>query len=356
MQIKIKFRRLYIFFITVIIILTFFSTTFLNAKTFKVNDIEISQSFDLNFSKNKVVDKGFRLAFLNLLSMITTSSDKKKIKNTPLNEIKGMVDSFTISNEKFIDDKYYANLDVVFNKKNTLLFLEKKNIFPSVPIKNNLLLIPLIIDLESNNIFLFSKNIFYQKWNDLNENYHLLKYLLPSEDIDDLKFIQKNFNNIEKYDFKELIEKYDLEDYIVTIIFKKKNELRVLSKINLKNSLKLNNKIFSEINIDDEKDFQSVIKELKKIYEDFWKKSNEINTSIKLPLTISVKSNKYKKIEEFENTLNDLDLVSDFFIIKFNNRNSFYRIIYNGSPIGFLDDMKKANFELITENNVWVLK
>tara|TARA_Y100000992_G_scaffold291938_1_gene248868 strand:+ start:2233 stop:3312 length:1080 start_codon:yes stop_codon:yes gene_type:complete len=359
MQIKLKFirsKRIYIFFCTVILFLTFFSTTFSYSKTFKVNDIEISQSFDLNFSKNKVVDKGFRLAFLNLISMITTSGDKKKISNTSLNEIKGMIDSFTISDEKFIDNQYFANLDVTFNKKNTLFFLEKKNIFPSIPIKNNLLLIPIIIDLETNSIFLFSKNDFYKKWNDHKKNYYLLKYFLPSEDIDDLRNIQKNFENIENYDFKELIKKYDLEDYIVSIIFKKQNELRVLSRINLNNTLRLNNKIFLDINLNNEKNFNFVMQELKEIYEDFWKKSNEINTSVKLPLTISVESNKYKKIEKLENTLNNLDLVADFFIIKFNNKNSLYRIIYNGSPINFLNDMKKENFDFITEKNIWVLK
>ncbi len=356
MQIKLKFKKVYIPFFAVIIILAFFSTTFLNAKTFRVNDIEISQSFDLNFSKNKVLDKGFKLAFLNLISMITTSGDKKKIKNTSLNEIKGMIDSFTISDEKFIDDKYFANLDVIFNKKNTLLFLEKENIFPSIPVQNNLLLVPLVIDLESNDIFLFSNNIFYEKWNNQSENHYLLKYLLPSEDIDDLNYIQKNFKNIEQYDFNELIKKYELDDYIIVIIFKKKNEIRVLSKINLKDVLKLNNKIFFDINLNNEENFNYMVKVLKEIYEDFWKKSNEINTSIKLPLTLSVESNKYEKIEKLENTLNNLDLVSDFFIIKFNNKNSFYRIIYNGSPLSFLNDMKKVNFELITENNVWILK
>ena len=40
---------------------------------------------------------------------------------------------------------------------------------------------------------------------------------------------------------QEFIKKYDLEDYIITIIFKNKNELKVLSKINLNNSFKVDN-------------------------------------------------------------------------------------------------------------------
>ena len=41
-------------------------------------------------------------------------------------------------------------------------------------------------------------------------------------------------------------------------------------------------------------------------------KNNEINTSIKLPLTISVNSKDYEKILKLENALNNFDLISSF--------------------------------------------
>ena len=51
-----------------------------------------------------------------------------------------MIDSFTISKEKFVDNEYFAILETAFNKKKVLKFLENKNIFPSAPIKNKVLL------------------------------------------------------------------------------------------------------------------------------------------------------------------------------------------------------------------------
>ena len=359
MQIKIKllrFLRLYIYFFTNVLFIIFFSTAILKANSFKVSNLEISEPFELNFDKNKVIDKGFKLAFINLISMITTSGDKKKIQNTSLKVIKGMVDSFTISQEKFIDETYYANIDVVFNKKNTLFFLEKKNIFPSIPFKNKVLLIPIIIDLEKENLFLFSENDFYNKWNIENENFHLLEYLLPSEDLDDLNLIQRNFESIENYDFLELIKKYDLKDYIITIVFKKKNQVRVLSKINFNNSLKLDNQNFLNLDLNKIENFNLIMDELKEIYEDNWKKNNQINTSIKLPLTISVNSNEYTKIQKLENSLKEMDLVSQFDIIKFDNQNSIYRVIYNGSPKNFLNDMKKKKLIFSLKEKIWKLK
>ena len=166
MQIKnklLRLKKLYIFFISYVLFIIFFSTSFLYANTFKVYDIEISAPFELNFNKNKVIDNGFRAGFYNLISMITISNDRDKIKNISLKELKGMIDSFTISDERFINDEYFAKLEVTFNKKNTLNFLEKKNIFPSIPVRNKVLLIPIFVDLDFDNIYLFTDNIGYQK-------------------------------------------------------------------------------------------------------------------------------------------------------------------------------------------------
>ena len=359
MQIKnklIRLFRLYIYFFSIVLFIIFFSTAFLYANTFKVSDIKVSSAFELDFNKNKVIDSGFKIAFFNLISMITTSGDRDKLKDISLKELKGMIDSFTISNEQFINYEYFAKIDVTFNKKDILAFLEKNNIFPSIPKKNTILLVPILVDVDSDNIYLFTNNIFYENWNLVNKDYHLLKYLLPSEDIEDLNTIQKNLSTIEDYDFMNLIKKYDLQDYIISIIFKNKDEIKVLSKINLKNTFKVDNKIFQEIDLTDQKKFDGVLDSLKTTYENYWKKNNEINTSIKLPLTVSINSKEYNKILDFENTLNNLDLISDFYISKFDNRNIFFKITYNGSPKTFLNDMKNNKFNLKKENNIWTIE
>ena len=99
-----------------------------------------------------------------------------------------------------------------------------------------------------------------------------------------------------------------------------------------------------------------ILENLKNLYEDEWKKNNEINTSIKLPLTISIKSTNYKRIMYLEEVLASIDLISNFYILKFNNQFTQYRIIYNGSPKTFLNDMVNRNFNLALENNVWTVK
>ena len=348
--------KVYIFFISFVLFIIIFSTSFLRADNFKVSDVEISSRFDTNFNKNRVIDKGFKQSFLNLIAMITTSGDREKIKKISLKEIKSMIDSFTISDEKFINNEYFAKLETFFNKKKTLYFLEKRNIFPSISEKNQVLLIPLLVEVEDEKTYLYNENIFYEKWNNSNNNYNLLEYILPSEDIEDLNSISRMNVSIEDYEFTDLINKYDLKDYIISIIFKNKNNVKVLSKINLNNSLKIDNHDFGDIDFKKEKDFEIALIKLKTIYEDYWKKNNQINTSIKLPLTLSINSKEYKKIKKLEKYFNNNDLVSDFHIIKFNNKNTFFKIIYNGSPKKFIIDINKKNIEIEITDDLWVVK
>jgi hypothetical protein len=359
MQIINKFYKLlnvYIYFILFSLLIVFFSTTYSSANTFKVSNIEISSPFELNFEKNSVIDKGFQISFSDLISMITTSGDRKKIKNISIKELKGMIDSFIISDEKFVNNEYFANLETTFNKKKILKFLENKNIFPSIPQRNKVLLFPILVETKDNNIYLFNNNIFYDRWNEQKNSYDLLDYLLPSEDLEDLIELQKISKDIETYDFSNLINKYDIQDSIILIIYKESNRIRTLSKVNLNNTLKIQNKNYSKINIINEEDFSNIVKSLKQLYEDQWKKNNEINTSIKLPITISINSKKNKKIIELERVLDSIDLVSDFNILNFNSESIQYKITYNGTPNIFLNDMKKKNLELEMKNNMWIVK
>ena len=140
-------NKLYIFFFSFVLFINIISISTSSASSFKIKDLEISEPFDVNFNKEKVINKGFKEAFAELIAMLTTSSDQEKIKKTSINEVKKLIDSFTMSKERFVNEFYIANFDVNFNKKNTLRFFEKKNIFPSIPKKKKVLLIPVFVDL-----------------------------------------------------------------------------------------------------------------------------------------------------------------------------------------------------------------
>ena len=210
-----------------------------------------------------------------------------------------------------------------------------------------------MVDLQLDQISLFTNNIFYEKWNNNHERYYLLNYILPSEDLEDVDLLSQNSKSIEDYDFKKIIRKYDLNDFIIAIIYKNNDELTVLSKIQLNQTFKINNKKFKTIDLFEEKDLNLILVNLKTTYENYWKNINQINTSIKLPLTISINSTQHKKIQILENGLNELDLVSSFKILKINNHYIYFRIIYNGSPNKFLSEIQMKGIEINTQNQIW---
>ena len=349
-------RSLYIFFSILALIIFFFSTKAVEAKSFEINNIEISIPFENDFDKNNVIDSGFKKAFFELIYTLTKSSDHKKIKSIQLNEIKSMIETFSIQEEKFIDQIYYVKLGVSFNKKKIFNYLEKKNIFPSQIIREKFLFIPIIIDENINDLIIFSKNPIYNKWNEDKSRFALINYLLPTEDLEDLNLIKKNLDNIENYNFNEITKKYSLDNYIISLIFKSKNEIRVLSKIfNKKNEI-IKNDTFKNIDLSKQKDLSIFINDLKNSFEDNWKKLNEINTSIKLPIVIKFKNNDVRKTMQFEAVLNDIELVNDFFIKRFDKEFVFYEILFNGSVQNFINIMQNKDYNLNTQKKVWTME
>ena len=350
------FRKLYIHFCFLALLNIFFSTVNINAKSFSINDIEISTPFEINFDKNQIIDEGFLEAFNELILSIVQTNDQKKLKKTSLAKIKGMIETFSIKEENFINEIYYLTLNVSFNKKKLFNLLESKNIFPSLPTKKDVLFIPIILDENNDEILIFSESYLFNNWNFDIKKYHLLNFILPTEDLEDFNLIKDNSKNLENYNFEPIVKKYNLEDYIIMIVFKNDKEIRVLNKINLNKKMDLKNLKFQNLSLKSGKEFQEFIENIKDVYENYWKSKNEINTSIKLTLTISINNDDNSKISQFEEVLNTEDFIYDFYIFKINNKNNIYKIIFNGSPDNFLNIMRNKNYEFDIKDQIWVLK
>ena len=171
-----------------------------------------------------------------------------------------------------------------------------------------------------------------------------------------METIKNKYEFLEQYDFKEIIDKYYLDDSIVSLIFKDKKNVRVLSRISIRNNILLKNRSFKDLDLNNPEDIAQFIEDLKNNFEDHWKNINQINTSIRLPLRIKVKSSNEKMINNFEKILEETDLIYDYYINKFNKNYIIYQVIYNGTPNFFLKSMKKENLNFDIQNRDWILK
>ncbi len=350
------FVYLYIFFAILAFNFTEFSTNIATAKTFVVSKIEVEEKYNLNFNKLKIIDRGFKKAFEDLSQMILERKDHKKINDTSIEDIKKIVESFSILDEKFVNEKYKSTMEVEFNRKKLIKYLNSKNITLSLPKNIDVFFLPILLDLETNNFNYLNDNIFVNNWSNIHKNYFQINYIIPNEDVEDYLTIKNNLKNIEKFNFKKILKKYNFENYIIMIIFKKKKEIKLYSKINFENKFVVLNKNYPDKNINDKSDLKSMILNIKNDYEDNWKSINKMNPSTSVPIRLSVNAKDTDKSIKLENALTNLDFVNNYKIEKFNSNEIVYKVYYSSNPSRFLKDILEYNIYIDTSSTNWRLK
>ena len=333
-----------------------FSTKEVLAKTFIVSKIEVEEKYNLNFNKLRVIDRGFKDAFKDLSKMILEEKDQYKTMNTSIEDIKKMVENFSIIDEKFINNKYKSIMEVEFNRKKLIKFLNSKNITLSLPKKIDVFFLPVLVDLETNSFNYLNDNIIAKNWGRINKNYFQISYILPNQDAEDYITIKNNLKNIENFNFKKILEKHNSENYIVLIIFTEKNNIKFYSKINFENKFLVINKNFKDKNLKDQSDLNSMILNIKKKYEDNWKSINKMNPATSVPIRLFVESLNIKKSLKLESALANLDFVNYYKIEKFDNNEIIYKVYYTSNPKRFLKDILSYDINVDTTSANWKIK
>ena len=217
-------------------------------------------------------------------------------------------------------------------------------------------MLPILVDTKFNELYHINQNIFFKNWSKKTKKYFLVSYVLPNEDIEDYLIIKKNIKNLENYNFSEILKKYNTNNHIILIMLKNENQLKIFSKIKFDKVNMILNRVENNIDINDYNSVNRLIEILKGDYEDKWKSINKVNTSILLPVRISIDSKNYELTKKIENILIELDYVSNFKIEKFNNKKIIYKIIFNNSPEKFIEKILSLNFKINTSNEVWEIK
>ena len=354
--IKFKNINFLYFFLLLILIFIKFSTVNVFANNYTVKNINIREQYDINFNKDEVINKGFEKAFKTLIFRIVDNKDKSLFKETSNSKIRSLIKNFSITNEKFLNNNYEVDFEVKFDKKKLLSFIRGKNVISSVPKNTNVLFMPILIDTQSNELKYFDQNYFYNNWNKINEDYFLLNYNLPEENIENFRHFQRIKNNIENNDLSEITSKYNFKNIFIVIFFRNGNNLKIFSKISFSN-LNFNFNLNQyDINHEDNTSLDRVIFNLKNLYEDKWKLINKINTSIIIPIKISIKNSNFIISDKLENILNQSDFVFEYEIEKMNSKEITYKIVYNSNPDKFLNTLKLNGINVKSSSDVWYIQ
>ena len=346
----------YIFIILTATILSviFFTKSYSEEKVFTVNNIIVEGKVDLNFSRDKYIKKALDKSFELLMSKILLSSDIKKIKS--INKVKheDLVNSFQIMEEIYSKNKYLIKVKVNYSENKVKKLLSEKNISFSNPKKISAIFFPVL--LSNNKIKNFNENFFYKQWNSIQIENEVINFLLPLDDLDDIKKIKEIKNNIDQLDIDTLVNKYNIDNYVFALMNHDRNKLKVYLKTKFENNDISKNISYDLENFGDDEKLIYILKDLKTIITDLWKKNNLVNLSMPLSINLQFKHKNLKELDSLKNALNKVTIINNFDLVKFSINNSDFKIYYYGSPKNLRSELLNFGYNLNNDNGYWELK
>ena len=348
--------REYIFIIlfATILLLVSFSKSFSEDNIFVVDKVEVNGTIDLNFSREKYINKAFLESFRLLTSKILVSRDLDKVSNIKLKKIKSLINSFQIIDETYISNEYKLILRISYSDDKIKKFLGQKNISFSQPKKISAIFFPiLIINDEIKN---FDENFFYSNWNSVQIENESINFILPIDELDDSFKIREMKNRIEDIEISSLVNKYDIKNYTFAIIDYNNENLKIHIKTKFEEN-KMSKNIFYKIsNINDKKELNLILIDLKMQITDLWKEANVVNLLLPLSIKIKFENKNLLNLDKLKNNLSSISIVDSYFLDEFDINNSYFKIYYYGNPKKLTTELLKFGYKLKNEQGHWELK
>ena len=340
-----------IFLTATIFILISFTKCIAEENVFTINNVEVKGVVDLNFSREKYINKAFYKSFKLLMNKILLSRDFTKIKNIEKTKIKSLIESFQVIEESYRKNKYTLILKIHYNDLEVKKFLRRKNISFSQPEEISAVFYPVLF--INNQVQSFNENYFYNNWKKIKIKNEIINFIMPLEDLDDVLSIDKSKNEIEKINIESLVNKYDIKNYVFALMDFQDKLLNVYIKTNFNNNKISKNISYKITNIKDENLLNEILNDLKFKITDLWKEQNLIN--LLMPLTIRVRFD-HENIQKFDllqNIFKNITIISDYNLEKFSINKSVFKIYYYGNPKKLKSELLKFGYQLSNEQGFW---
>ena len=323
--------------------------------SFSVKKLIFEEKININFSRDKVIDKVFQESFEKILKKILQTKDYSKIRRINLSEIKPLIQSFEIVEETFTKDKYKGVFNVVFNKKNLSIFLGKKNIIFSEPKETSTIIFPILDDGKK--ILIFNDNIFYTSWMENKLESENINYILPIEEIDEFNELFKKNVEIEKVNLEKLAKRYNLKNSVTIIMKLANNDLSTFLKIKFNEKIIYKNINYKIDNLNNSKTIQNIIQDIKNVYiTDYWKSLNTIDFTSPLSVNLHLNNISLKELKNFENILDEIDIINYYVVQEFSLNKVIIKINYFSTPDRLKEKLLEKNYLLNNDAGLWNVK
>ena len=320
---------------------------------FNVNNIQIEKKDKI--TNMALADLAIKKGFKQLIKKILLKEDVNKLSDLNFSEIKSLVTFYQISNITGEANKRdLVNFSVTFDKDKIHDLFYKKAISYSEISDKELYILPIII--ENNEIYIFNNNFFYQNWNEVYDN-ELIEFILPLENIEIIKNINTNKNDLINLDLSSLFQEYSNKNLALVLIeknnnfykkiyFKTKIQGKKISK-NLEKS-KQKKEITSTEN--------EIIIEIKNELINLVKSKNLIDIRTPSFINVQLELNKKSNLVKLKSRIKNIDLIENVYVQEFNKNNMNLRIKYLGKLDKMINRLNQEDITIKLINNRWVIK
>jgi len=347
--------REYIFIFLTATVFIFSSSTknFAEENVFTINNVKVKGAIDLNFHRDKYLDKAFIKSFAILMNKVLLSRDVTKVRNIKLKQIKNLIRSFQILEESYQKNEYKANIKIFYHDIKVKKFLSKRNISFSRSENISAVFFPVFfIDDEIQN---FDENFFYKHWPEVEIENKLINFILPLEDLENISKIVEMKYRIEEINLDDLVNKYDVKNYIFAFIDYQDVKLNIHLKIKFNNNSISKNISYEVKNINDKLQLNFILKDLKLKITDLWKEENLINILMPMSLKVKFQHKNVKDLDRLRKIFYKISIIEDYDLKQFNINNSFFKIYYYGNPKKLRSELLEFGYELKNNQGFWQL-
>ena len=341
------------FFLQVVpILVIFFKTGNLlsDNNLFNVSNITIEKKE--NSSTNQIADLAIQKSFDQLIEKILMKEDISKIEDLKLSDIKNLVTYYNISkNSKHTNSK--VNFSITFDKEKIHELFYRKEISYSDIDDKEFYILPIF--LNRNDIYVFSKNFFYENWNNIEEE--LIEFILPLENIEIIQYINQNRGNLLDLNLDLIFKEYPKKNVGIVLIDQMRiNENKSYLKLKIQNQIISRSFTLNQKDKNDNKFNEKIIDSIKKEITNLIKSQNLID--IRTPSFINVKFNLNKKnnLVTLNKKLKKIDLIENIFVQDLNNDHVNLKIKYFGKLEKIINQLNGRNINLLSRNDQWFIE
>ena len=342
-----------VFIFCILIILFKTGNVLSDNEIFNVNNIEINKENSKN--REKLVNTAFQKAFDELIDRLLMEEDYKRLVNIDLNQIKKLISYYQIINHEDKDKNSEGiKVNVFFDKNKMYNFFYNKAILYSDTINTEVILFPLLKKKEE--YFIFAKNYFYENWNKIKSN-NLIQYTLLGESIEIIEKINLNKNNIYDLEITDFFKEYQADNVIFANIQINNNNAEVFLSTRIQGKkISKNLLINNKSNLDEVNFYDYIILEINSTTRDLIKSQNLIDVRTPSFLNVKLKLNNTSNLIDFNNKIEQIDLINDFYIQKLNKDYVLIKIKYLGKIKKIINKLENQKIKLKMVAGQWELE